>query len=219
MRSRLLRRSLAGATIVVLGSTAGLAAGQPGEPAALVQELCLDTGAIWDEALSRLQARVQAPETIAEDKFGKATLYSLKVSENARVELMVSHDDNAVMSCTVHATLADEKATFADMQKRYGMKGGLSDYLLGKPVRDVPFVARSGGKTGRKMLGLFEFQQPDGQSSGSVQAVILRDEAAMGPAASKANTVKTVTAKTSAAKTTSAKTNPITTGSIATAKK
>ena len=92
------------------------AAGQLGEPVAFIQELCLDTGAVWDNAQPKLQARVQAPETIHEDKMGKASLYSLKVSESARVELTVAHDDNAVMSCTVHATVADVKATFADMQ-------------------------------------------------------------------------------------------------------
>ncbi len=218
MRASFLRRSVAGATIVVLGSTAGFAAGQPGEPSALIQELCLDSGAVWDKAQPTLQARVQAPEAIHEDKMGKASLYSLKVSERARVELTVAHDDNAVMSCTVHAAVPDIKATFADMQKRYGMKGALADYMLGQPARNVPFVARTGAKPGRKMLGLFEFQQVGDQAAtpagGSVQAIILRDEAAAGPPP-----VKTSAAKPGGTKTASAKANPITTGSIASAKK
>lgn len=224
MRAHFLRGAISVAAIVLLGNTAGLAAGQPGETVALVQDLCLDTGAIWDKAQPRLQARVRTPEAIAEDKMGKASLYSLKVSESARVELTVAHDDNAVMSCTVHATLADVKATFADMQKGYGIRGTLADYMLGKPARNVPFVARSGGKPGRKMLGLFEFQQADGQAGGSVQAILLRDEAAAGPPPVKTSAVKpaaakTVAAKSGAPKTVAAASNPITTGSIAGAKK
>jgi hypothetical protein len=207
--------------IVLLASTAGIAANAPGESIILIQELCLDTGAVWDKAQPLMQARAKTPETIAEDKMGKASLYSLKVSESARVELTVAHEDNAVMSCTVHATVADVKTTFADMQKSYGIKGPLADYMLGKPTRNVPFVARSsngaGGKPGRKMLGLFEFQQAEGQVGGSVQAILLRDEAAAGP--TPLATVKTSAAKTSAAKTAAAKSNPITTGSIASTKK
>lgn len=213
----------AGAAGLVAVPAMAAPAAAPSEAVGLIQDLCLDTGSVWDQAQTRLQARVQAPETIAEDKMGKASIYSLKVSGSARVELMVSHDDNAVMSCTVHATLGDVKSTFSDMQKRYGMKGALADYMSGKPAKDVPFVARSGAKPGRKMLGLIEFQHADGQtaapSGGSVQAIILRDEAAAGPPPVKTSAAKPGSAKPAAAKVAAVKAHPITTGSIASAKK
>lgn len=204
-------------------------------PTTVIQDLCLDSGAVWDKALPKLQARAQG-NAIREEKLGKATVYHLDLSEALRVELTVANADNAIMSCTVHAQVADVKATFTDMQKRYHMKGALADYLLGKPTRNVPFVPQVAGKPGRKMMGLFEFHQADGQAGGMVQAVILRDEAAAGPPPIKTSAAETKTAKPGAAKKPVAKTaaakakpasgsagrvaagvttaNPITTGSI-----
>lgn len=176
--------------LIIAGDSA-TAQTRPAEPVALIQKLCLETGAVWDKALAVLQTQADAGRPIREEKLGKATLYHLDLAEGVRIEMTVSDDNNAVMSCTLHAGVADLKATFAAMQKSYRMKGALSDYLLGQPTRNVPFVAQAGGKPGRKMLGLFEFQPSEGQAGGSVQAIILRDEAAAGPAPIKTTPIKT----------------------------
>ena len=71
--------------------------------------------------------------------------------------------------------MSDVRSAFADLQKRYKIKGTLADYAPDKPHKDVPFVSQVARKPGRKMLGLFEFRPAEGQTSGSVQAIILRD--------------------------------------------
>ena len=126
--------------VLVLLDCAAQAQTNPADPLTLIQELCLDSGALWEKAQPKLQARAENSSAIREEKLGKATLHHLDLPDGARVELTVSNDDNAVMSCTIHAQVADIKATFAVMQKRYRMKGVLADYMLGKSPINVPFV-------------------------------------------------------------------------------